>query len=258
MIIHDMEGQIELGDTFKNPKFRKGNRLQSFDRVVANPMWNQDWWKEADYDADEFDRFPKGRGLSGGQGRLGMGADHPRQPQVTGTRRRSAGHWGDLARLGQREHEQGKGSAPLVRRAGPHRWRDLPARKSFLQHHRSRRHPRAGQGEAEGARGKLFLLNATNEFTKGDPKNYLTDQAIVRIADIFQAWKEVEKYSRVVSREDIAKTDFNISPSRYIHTGEGKEYRPIAEIVEELETIEEEAGMTDAALKKVLAAVCAH
>jgi len=35
MIIHDMEGQIELGDTFKNPKFRKGNRLQTFDRVVA-------------------------------------------------------------------------------------------------------------------------------------------------------------------------------------------------------------------------------
>src|SRR5690349_21507967 len=54
MIIHDMEGTIELGDTFKNPQFRSGNRLQKFDRVVANPMWNQDWWKESDYDADEF------------------------------------------------------------------------------------------------------------------------------------------------------------------------------------------------------------
>ena len=67
MIIHDMEGQIELGDTFKNPKLRKGNRLRTFDRVVANPMWNQDWWKEADYDADEFDRFPKGAGYPGGK-----------------------------------------------------------------------------------------------------------------------------------------------------------------------------------------------
>ena len=58
MIIHDMEGEIEIGDTFKNPKFRKGNRLKTFDRVVANPMWNQDWFKEKDYDADELDRFP--------------------------------------------------------------------------------------------------------------------------------------------------------------------------------------------------------
>jgi len=37
MIIHDMEGTIEIGDTFKNPKFRAGNRLQTFDRVVSNP-----------------------------------------------------------------------------------------------------------------------------------------------------------------------------------------------------------------------------
>src|SRR5262249_27407216 len=38
MIIHDMQGQIEIGDSFKNPKFRRGNRLQTFDRVVTNPM----------------------------------------------------------------------------------------------------------------------------------------------------------------------------------------------------------------------------
>src|SRR5207244_2540094 len=60
-----MEGSIELGDTFKNPRFRKGNRLQTFDRIVTNPMWNQDWWTEADYDADEFSRFPKGAGFPG-------------------------------------------------------------------------------------------------------------------------------------------------------------------------------------------------
>src|SRR6056297_3660477 len=40
MIIHDMEGQIEIGDTFKNPKFRApavaGRQgLRKFDRVVA-------------------------------------------------------------------------------------------------------------------------------------------------------------------------------------------------------------------------------
>src|ERR1035437_3259832 len=31
MIIHDMEGQIEIGDTFRNPKFRHANRLQTYD-----------------------------------------------------------------------------------------------------------------------------------------------------------------------------------------------------------------------------------
>jgi type I restriction enzyme M protein len=61
------EGTIEIGDTFKNPKFRSGNRLQMFDRVVSNPMWNQNWFKEDDYDADELRRFPQGAGFPGAQ-----------------------------------------------------------------------------------------------------------------------------------------------------------------------------------------------
>jgi type I restriction enzyme M protein len=101
-------------------------------------------------------------------------------------------------------------------------------------------------------RGNLFLLNASREFVKGDPKNYLPDDAILRIAYAFAARKELEKYSRIVSREEIAKNDFNISPSRYIHTGEADEYRPIAEIVEELEALSEESKATDTLLKDVL------
>ena len=62
----------------------------------------------------------------------------------------------------------------------------------------------------------------------------------------------MEKYSRIVGREEIAKNDFNISPSRFIHTGEADEYRAIAEIVEELEAIDEEAKTTDVLLKGIL------
>jgi type I restriction enzyme M protein len=66
MIIHDLEGQIEIGDTFKKPWFKNSaGKLRTFDRVVANPMWNQDWFTEADYESDEFDRFPPGAGFPG-------------------------------------------------------------------------------------------------------------------------------------------------------------------------------------------------
>ncbi|MDR4485641.1 MAG: N-6 DNA methylase, partial [Nitrospirales bacterium] len=111
------------------------------------------------------------------------------------------------------------------------------------------------KAKAKERKGKLFLLNASNEFAKGDPKNYLPEEAIIRITDTFKAWHEVDKYSRIVPHEEIAKNDFNISPSRYIHTGVGEEYRPIAEIVEELEALEVEAGTTDGALKAILKAL---
>jgi type I restriction enzyme M protein len=51
------------------------------------------------------------------------------------------------------------------------------------------------------------------------------------------------------------KNDFNISPSRYIHTGTGEEYRPIAEIVEELRELDADAGMTSEKLNKFLGAL---
>ena len=58
-----------------------------------------------------------------------------------------------------------------------------------------------------------------------------------------------------LTQEEIAKNDFNISPSRYIHTGAGEEYRPIAEIVEELETLETEAAKTSVTLRAILVKV---
>ncbi len=57
-------------------------------------------------------------------------------------------------------------------------------------------------------RNKLFLLNAGRDFVKGDPKNYLPAEAVLRIADTFTAWREEEKYSRIVTREEIARNDF--------------------------------------------------
>lgn len=43
-----------------------------------------------------------------------------------------------------------------------------------------------------------------------------------------------------------------ISPSRYIHTGEGEEYRPLAEIVEELDELEVEIVETNSRLRVIL------
>ena len=62
----------------------------------------------------------------------------------------------------------------------------------------------------------------------------------------------MEKFSRVVDHAELKKNDFNISPSRYIHTSDAETYRPIAEIVEELKVIEAEAQETDEALRKML------
>ena len=252
MIIHDMQGQIEIGDSFKNPKFRKGNRLQTFDRVIANPMWNQDWWKETDYDNDELDRFPKGAGFPGRKADWGWA-------QIMLASLNDSGRAAIVLDTGAAS--RGSGNANTNKEKDVRKWfveQNLIEGVIYLPENLFYNTTAPGiilflnKAKPKDRKDKLFLLNASREFAKGDPKNYLPDDAILRIADTFKSWREEDKFSRSVTREEIAKNDFNISPSRYIHTGQADEYRPIAEIVEELEALEEEANTTNLALKNIL------
>ena len=60
MFIHDMEGDVAIGDTLVSPKFLDGSALKKFDLVVANPMWNQDGYDTQFYEGDTFNRFDCG------------------------------------------------------------------------------------------------------------------------------------------------------------------------------------------------------
>ncbi len=108
------------------------------------------------------------------------------------------------------------------------------------------------KAKPKARKGKVLLVNASQIFEKGDPKNFIPDTDIEKIADTLKNWKEEDKLSRIVDLTGLKKNDYNISPSRYIHTADAEIYRPIAEIVHELRAIEVEARQTDAELKGIL------
>ena len=108
------------------------------------------------------------------------------------------------------------------------------------------------KAKPKARQGKAFLVNASRIFEKGDPKNFIPPAGINRIAEILIEWQEEEKLSRIVEHAELKKNDYNISPSRYIHTGDAETYRPLSEIVAELDMIEAEARETDKALREIL------
>ncbi len=253
MIIHDMEGTIEIGDTFKNPKFRKKGKLRTFDRVVANPMWNQDWFTEADYDNDELDRFPTGAGFPGkssadwgwvqhmsaslnATGRAAVVLD-------TGAVSRGSGNAGDNKEKTVRQWFVDQDLVESVLYLPENLFYNTSAPGIVLFLHAAK---------PKNRKGKVFLVNASQIFEKGSPKNFIPDAGIQHIANVLIEWKEEEKLSRIVDHAELKKNDYNISPSRYIHTSDAETYRPLAEIVAELDAIEAEAKETDKALRKIL------
>ena len=256
MIIHDMEGEIEIGDTFKSPKFRKNGKLRTFDRVVANPMWNQDWFTETDYDNDEFDRFPSGAGFPG-KSSADWGWVQHMHACLNATGRAAVV-------LDTGAASRGSGNAGTNKEKSVRQWfvdNDLIESVLYLPENLFYNTTAPGiviflnKAKPKDHQGKVLLVNASQTFEKGDPKNFIPPAGIERIAETLLRWTEEEKFSHIVEHAELKKNDYNISPSRYIHTGEAETCRPIAEILAELEAIEAEARETDKALKEILAKI---
>ena len=253
MIIHDMEGRIEIGDTFKNPKFHaeKNGTLRTFDRVVANPMWNQDWYTEADYDNDELDRFPPG---FPGKSSADWGWVQHMHASLNAEGRAAVV-------LDTGAASRGSGNAGANKEKTVRQWfveQDLIESVLYLPENLFYNTTAPGivlflnKAKPEARQGQVCLVNAGRIFEKGDPKNFIPPEGITRIADTLIGWQEEEKLSRIVDHAELKKNDYNISPSRYIHTGDAETYRPLAEIVAELDAIEAEARETDTALREIL------
>ena len=253
MIIHDLEGVIEIGDTFKNPKFRYRNRLKTYDRVVANPMWNQDWFTEKDYDADEFGRFPKGAGFPGKQSADWGWVQHIHA---------SLNDKGRAAIvLDTGAANRGSGGSNTSKEQQVRQWfidNDLIESVIYLPDNLFYNTTAAGmilfinKNKPVAHKGKLLLLNAGREYEKGAPKNFISEKSAEQIVRTALAWQEKINFSRIITSTEIAGNNYNISPSRYIHTSEGEEHRSIAEIVDDLKAIANEAVKDENRFKTML------
>jgi type I restriction enzyme M protein len=252
MVIHDMEGEIEIGDTLKNPKFRNKSKLKTFDRIVANPMWNQGkdslpYINDDFFINDEFSRFPAG---SCG-GKIDWGWMQHIYSSLNDTGRAAV-------ILDTGAASRGSGNQGNNKEKDCRKWfvdNDLIEGVIYLPENLFYNTSAPGIvifiNKAKQHKGKIYLLHAGKEFEKGDPKNFITPDGIDRIANTYNAFKEEEKFARLVSKEEVVKNDYNISPSRYIQITDAETYRPIGELVEELNALQEEAAAIDTELKNI-------
>jgi len=249
--IHDMEADIALGDTMTRPAFTTPEgSLKKFDLVAANPMWNQNF-SQSTYENDPYNRF------------------------IFGYPPSSSADWGWIQHMFASLNEEGKMAVVIDTGAvsrgsgnmGRNRERDI--RKEFVEGdfieavlllpenlfynttapgviiviNKSKRDKRKGQ---------ILLINASKLFKKGRPKNYLPEESIKQVSDIYLQWKEEEGTSRVITREEAAKNDYNLSPSRYVTQNGEDDTLPLEDAVVQLKEAEEEREKADAQLKQVL------
>lgn len=69
----------------------------------------------------------------------------------------------------------------------------------------------------------VLIIDASKGFEKIGKNNKLRSSDIKRIVDTVSARKNVDKFSRTVSREEIRKNDYNLNIPRYVDSSENAE-----------------------------------
>jgi len=233
VFIHNMEAEIALGDTMNLPKFldERGG-LKKFDIVVSNPMWNQNFPKST-YENDTFGRFTFGFPPSSSadwgwvQHMHASLKDHGRMAVVldTGSVSRGSGTSGSNRERDIRKQFVERDLVEAVILLPENLFYNTSAPGIILVINKNKAQERSSQ---------VLLVNASKLFEKGRPKNYLPDSTIELVSSIYHDWKEEEGISKIVSLEDIAKNDYNLSPSRYVAQNGNDEVLPLDEAVLEL------------------------
>lgn len=252
MVIHDMEGEIVRGNSMTNPKFRESDTsLKKFDIVVANPMWNQPF-DEKVFENDPFGRFEEAGGLTTGKGDWAW-------LQHTIASLKPTGRAAVVLDTGAASRGSGKKNEDKERNI--RKWfveRDLVEGAILLPDNLFYNTTAPGiiivlnRNKPKARVGKIVLVNASEEFKKGQPKNYLTQESIKKIADAFIAGVDVEKFVKVITNEEAAQNDFNLAPSRYIAGTSEENHREIPDIVAEIKTLTAKSQSLDKEMAKIL------
>lgn len=66
----------------------------------------------------------------------------------------------------------------------------------------------------------VLFINASEHYEKGKRQNTLDEKNIDSIVETYQFRKDIDRYSRKVSMEEIEKNGYNLNISRYISTAE--------------------------------------
>ncbi len=249
-VIHDLEADIRIGDTMRQPAFKNAaGQLQTFDAVVANPMWNQNFSTDL-YENDSYQRFglgiPPASSADWGwlQHMLASLNDGGRMAVVldTGAMSRGSGNQGSNRERDIRKAFVEQDLIEAVVLLPENLFYNTTAPGVIILINRRKRHA-----------GEILLINASQRFAKGRPKNYLTEDDIAAIADVYHAWRAEAGFSAIIRREEAAPNDYNLSPSRYVSTDGKEETLPLEEAMVLLHEAEEERAAADRTLNEVLA-----
>jgi type I restriction enzyme M protein len=233
MILHNTEtAKIVKGNTLSSPEWKDAaNKLKTFDFAVANPPFsNKNWTSGLDPKSDLYQRFtwgvpPEKNGdytfllhiitslKSTGKGAVIL----PHGVLFRGNAE---------ANIRRNLIKQGYIKGIIGLPANLFYGTGIPACIIVIDKEHALKAAEPIDGNIKGR--SIFMIDASKGFIKDGNKNRLRSQDIHKVVDVFNKGLEVERFSRLVSIEEIAKNDYNLNIPRYIDSSEPEDLHDLS------------------------------
>lgn len=246
LLLHGLsDHDIKKGDTIRDPKLLDDGELILYDRVIANPPFSlKNWGREA-AEADAHGRFrfgipPKDKGdlafvqhmvaTLNHQGKAGVVMPH-------GILFRG----GAEGKIRQGLLEEDLIEAVIGLPSNLFYGTGIPASILILN-----------RNKPAERKGKVFFLHGANDYQEGKNQNFLRDEDIEKIVHAYDAWEDMDKYCRVVEREEIKANDWNLNIARYVDTTEEEEQIDVEVALTQLRQLEKERAEVETVMNGYL------
>ena len=83
----------------------------------------------------------------------------------------------------------------------------------------------------------ILFIDASNEFEKGKAQNYLGEEHVDKIVDTYKKRVAIEKYSSIISLDEIRENDYNLNIPRYVDTFEEEDPVDLNEVTDNLTSL---------------------
>ncbi len=206
MIFHGIKNaNIKMGDTLANPLLKKDGVLLKFDIVVANPPFSLNYKVEGMQHKERFQNWTSTKKQAdfmflqhmvstlNNDGRMAVVMPH-------GVLFRG----GEEQKVRKRLIEAGLIEAIIGLPPGLFFGTGIPASLIIINKH--------GAGERE----HVLFINADKEYKEGKNQNKLRSEDIDKISWVYHNKIQLEKYSKLVHKNDIKKEEYNCNIRRYV------------------------------------------
>ena len=234
LVLHGVSDfRIEHGDTLDNPLLQEGGKLFSYDRVLANFPFSENW-KAAGKENDPYDRFRLGIPPAKDKADFAF-IQHMYSTLNDKGKAAIISSQGVLFRgsteaaIRQRLFEEDAVEAIIALPEKLFFGTGIPGCILLLN-----------KNKPKERKGKILFVYAAKDYQEEKNRNILRPEDIKKIVSAVNDFKDVDRYCHVAEKDEIEENEYNFNVPRYVDISEPEEPIDIQETINDLKKLDKE------------------